>query len=329
LVRWDKSIHKDTIIALFFFIMYPMSFAGTMNLNCYRRLLPVSHWLIFLLAFAFFPPGQSAAQEADYHIGPRDVLTLTIYAGGENQQQVDLTVSPSGSINVPLLGNVKAAGMTLNRLEESIHIPLARDYFVDPQVTLIIKEYHSLRYYISGAVRNPGLYEMTARTTLMELIAKAGGVTAERGNVAYVLRGNEGQGADKGGHPTTNDPVKVDLQDLLDKGDMSRNFSLQTGDVVYIPLERSLDLGESKIYVEGEVNKPGVYAFQPGLNALNACIMAGGFTKYAAANRARIIRKQGEAQEIININLEDVKKGIIQDVKLEPGDLIHIPETWL
>lgn len=57
--------------------------------------------------------------------------------------------------------------------------------------------------------------------------------------------------------------------------------------------------------------------------------MAGGFTKYAAANRARIIRKQGDSQEIITINLEDVKKGIIQDVKLEPGDLIHIPETWL
>ena len=121
----------------------------------------------------------------------------------------------------------------------------------------------------------------------------------------------------------------MDLLSLLDKGDMGRNLLLQTGDVIYIPLERSLDLGESNIYVEGEVNKPGVYAYQPGLNALNACIMAGGFTKYAAANRARIIRQEGDSQKIIQINLEDVKKGEVQDIKLMAGDLIHIPETWL
>ena len=303
-----------------------------MNFISNRRLLPAYLGCIVLVVFFLSFSGKSVAQEADYHIGPRDVLTLTIYAAGERQQQLDLTVSPSGFINVPLLGNVQAAGLTLSSLEKSIYDPLARDYFVDPQVTLNIKEYHSLRYYISGAVRSPGLYEMTARTTLMELIAKAGGVTAERGNVAYVLRGADknGQGNHKKEDQTAaNEPLKVDLQNLLDKGDMSRNFLLQIGDVVYIPLERSLDLGESKIYVEGEVNRPGVYTFQPGLNALNACIMAGGFTKYAAANRARIIRKQGDAQKIITINLEDVKKGIIQDVKLEPGDLIHIPETWL
>jgi polysaccharide export outer membrane protein len=303
-----------------------------MNLNTYKSFfsacLPFAVFLLFCLLFS----ARVAAQQADYHIGPRDVLTLTIYAGGEQQQQVDLTVSPAGTVNIPLLGNVKAAGLTLSGLEKNIYTPLARDYFVDPQVTLIIKEYHSLRYYISGAVRNPGLYKMTARTTLMELIAKAGGVTTERGNVAYVMRGGEKNGQDTsvtGGQPPGNEPLKVDLQNLLDKGDMSKNFFLQTGDVVYIPLEKSLDLGESKIYVEGEVKKPGVYTFQPGLNALNACIMAGGFTKYAAANRARIIRKQDDTQEIININLEDVKKGTIPDVKLEPGDLIHIPKTWL
>ena len=312
--------------------MVSVSPKGIINLNCNTRLFSAYLGFIGLLIFIFSFSGKSVAQEAEYHIGPRDVLNLTIYAGGEKQQQVDFTVSPSGTINVPLLGNVKAAGLTLSSLEKNIYDPLARDYFVNPQVTLTIKEYHSLRYYISGAIRNPGLFEMTTRTTLMELIAKAGGVTAERGNVAYVLRGSDENGQDSPkaeDQATVNEPLKVDLQNLLDKGDMSRNFLLQTGDVVYIPLERSLDLGKSKIYVEGEVNKPGVYAFQPGLNALNACIMAGGFTKYAAANRARIVRKQGDSQKIININLEDVKKGIIPDVKLEPGDLIHIPETWL
>ena len=277
-------------------------------------------------------PGHTAGQEADYHIGPRDVLHLQIYAGGEIQQESDLTVSQAGMINVPLLGNVKAQGLTLVSLEKAVYDSLARDYFVDPQITITIKGYHSLRYYISGAVNSPGLYEMTSRATLLELIAKAGGVTADRGNVAYIMREGvqhelEVNETDK--QFAVRDPLKVDLLNLLDKGDMSRNLLLQTGDVIYIPLERSLDLGASNIYVEGEVSKPGVYAYQPGLNALNACIMAGGFTKYAAANRARIIRKEGDTQKIILINLEDVKKGVVQDVKLKPGDLIHIPETWL
>ncbi len=225
-----------------------------MDFTYNRRLLFASLPIVVLIVSVLLFPGISAAQEADYHIGPRDVLTLTIYAGGEKQQQVDLTVSPGGTINVPLLGNVKAAGLTPGILEKNIYDPLARDYYVDPQVTLNIKEYHSLRYYISGAVRNPGLYEMTARTTLMELIAKAGGVTGERGNVAYVLRGADQKGErnfkadDQAG---ASEPLKVDLQNLLDKGDMSRNLLLQTGDVVYIPLERSLDLAQSKIYVEG------------------------------------------------------------------------------
>ena len=288
---------------------------------------------VLILAAVFFnTPGHAAAQEVDYHIGPRDVLHLKIYAGGEVQQESDLTVSQTGMINVPLLGNVKAEGLTLASLEKAVYDPLALDFFVDPQVTITIKGYHSLRYYISGAINKPGLYEMTSRATLLELIAKAGGVTADRGNVAYIMRENARQELEvneKDKQYAVRDPLKVDLQNLLDKGDMSRNLLLQTGDVIYIPLERSLDLGASNIYVEGEVSKPGVYAFQPGLNALNACIMAGGFTKYAAANRARIIRKEGDTQKIIPINLEDVKKGVVQDVKLEPGDLIHIPETWL
>jgi polysaccharide export outer membrane protein len=77
------------------------------------------------------------------------------------------------------------------------------------------------------------------------------------------------------------------------------------------------------------VKKPGIYDYQPGLTALNACIMAGGFGKFAAPNRTKIIRNQGGKQEIIKINLNDVKKGKIPDIELKPGDRIHVPETWL
>jgi len=283
---------------------------------------------IFLLIF----PQPSWSQNKAYHIGPRDILTLKIYAGGEEQREVDLTVSAKGMINTPFIGPVRAEGLTIPQLEASIIEPLARDYFVNPQVNINIKEYHNLQYYISGAFKTPGLYEMTSEPTLMELIAKAGGVLPERGNRAYILRScteNIVKGQDIENLLSHKKPIKVDLKRLLDEGDMSLNVILQSGDLIYIPLERSLDLAESKVYVEGEVKRPGIYHYQPGLTALNACIMAGGFDKFAAPNRTIIIRIQGEKQEAIKINLNKVKEGKIPDIELKTGDRIHVPETWL
>ena len=293
----------------------------------------IKPFLYTCLGILFLLLGSSSwAQEKAYLIGPRDILTVTITAGGEKQQSVDVTVSGEGKINVPFIGSMKVAGLNIQELEAQITKPLAKDYFVSPEVNVLIKEYHSLRYYISGAVKSPGFFEMTSDVSLMELIAKAGGVLPERGNIAYILRASSERvvgGEDVEKLLTSKKPIKVDLKALLDKGDMSHDSLLQSGDVVYIPLEKALNLAESKIYVEGEVKKPGVYDFQPGLTALNACILAGGFDKFAAPNRARIVRTSEKGQEIIDINLKDVKDGKLTDVELMPGDRINIPETWL
>ena len=289
--------------------------------------------VLFLFHLSFLiSPHSLYAQGKAYCIGPRDVLSLTINAGGEKQHEVDLTVSSQGMINVPFIGPVKAEGLTIPQLVPLIRDPLAEDYFVDPEVNIFVKGYHSLQYYLSGAVKSPGLYEMTSETTLMELIAKAGGVLPERGNTAYILRASSNPTAeenDNEGLLNPQKPVKVDLKGLLDKGDMSHNLILQSGDVVYIPLQKAFSLAESKIYVEGEIKSPGVYDFQEGLTALNACIMAGGFAKFAAPNRTTIIRKNGDTCIKIKVNLNDVKKGKIPDPELKPGDRIHVPETWL
>jgi len=297
------------------------------QVNLYYKTVSIA---ILVLFFVICNP--ALAQMEAYRIGPRDVITLTIYAGGELQNQLDLTVSEKGTINVPFIGSVSAAGRTILELENFITKPLIRDYFVNPEVNISVKEYHSLQYFISGAIESPGLYEMTSRATLLELLAKAGGVLPTRGNVAYIQRrsgnriGKEMNAKDGSGRT---DSIKVDLKKLLDQGDMSQNRALESGDVIYIPPEKVLNLADSKIYVGGEVKKPGLFNFQPGLTALSACIMAGGFTKFAAPNRTRVIRQQGDKKVIIKINLNNVKKGKIADVELLPGDRIQVPETWL
>ncbi len=276
--------------------------------------------LIYVMLPVFF----SNAQEKPYRIGPNDVLTVIIYAGGVKQHESDLTVSVSGKINAPFIGDLKAKDLTTDQLQREMAQILARDFFVDPAVVVRIKEYNSLHYYISGAVRKPGLYKSTTDTSLLELIAKAEGALPERGNIAYVMR----HSANPAENPTA-DPIKVDLLRLLDKGDMTANPILQPGDVVYIPIKESLNIAESKIYVDGEVKTPGIYEFQPGMTALSACIRAGGFSKFSAPNRAQIVRQKGTEVEVIKINLESVIKGKAPDAELKPGDRIHIPESWL
>jgi polysaccharide export outer membrane protein len=301
-----------------------------MNQNRNLRSIVIATLLISICFFVNRTPLQ--AQDKAYRIGPRDVLTLTIFAGGEKQNVSSMTVSSQGMINVPFIGSVRAKGLTVSELEDRVTKPLAADYFVNPEINIVISEYHSLHYYISGAVGAPGLYEMKSKATLLELIAKAGGTSADHGNIAYILhpssertaskKDNQNPYSDKG-------PEKIDLNKLLDKGDMNQNIELQSGDVIYIPLQSSQNLSASKIYVEGEVKSPGVYTYQQGLTALNACIMAGGFSKFAAPNRTRIIRQKGDKQIIIKINLNDVRDGKIPDAEIKPGDRIHIPETWL
>ncbi len=94
----------------------------------------------------------------------------------------------------------------------------------------------------------------------------------------------------------------------------------------FVPPEKTLDLAESKFYVEGKVKNPRVFDYRPGMTALSACITAGGFDEFSAPDQARVIRKQRGRQQIISIDLDRVKKGEIPDIDLKPGDLLHVPE---
>lgn len=270
-----------------------------------------------------------------YLLGPADIIAVTIFAGGEEQVAVDLTISEQGGVNFPFIGSFKAAGLTTSDLEKSVYVALEKDYFVDPQVHIRIKEYHSLHFFISGAVKKPGKYEMQSTTTIMDLVAKAEGLTPERGNIAYIMRDTNRVVAvnvmsaqeliDNGAI----EPLKVNLIKLLDEGDMSHNVTLIAGDSVYIPFAKGLNQSELKVYVSGEVKNPALYEYQPGMSALSVCIMAGGFDKHAAPNRTTIVRVENGKQEVLKIDLEDVVEGKIQDIPLKPGDRVHVPESWL
>lgn len=289
-------------------------------------------YFLLILSLMIGITGTGRCQTDRYHLGPRDILSLSIYAGGMEQETMEVTLSEQGKINVPFIGVVQAKGLTVAELEKAILVPLEKDFFVSPQVNIQIKEYHSIRFFISGAVKTPGKYEMTSATNFLELLAKSGGVLPERGAIAYILREGHDMALNKESVKAAvknRQTLKVDLTSLLDQGDMTHNIPLISGDIVYIPPSKKLDLAGSKIYVEGEVKSPGVYEFQPGMTALSACILAGGFDRYAAISRSKIIRINNGRQEVIKIDLKKITTGKMADISIKPGDRIHIPETWL
>jgi len=276
-------------------------------------------------------------QKGRYVLGIGDRLSFLLYAGGENQLEgggpITLTISEEGTLTLPFLGKVRAEGLTVDLLTQALTASLAADYFVDPQVILSVEDYRSKRVYILGEVKSPGSYGMERENpTLIELISMAGGATEKRGKKAFVLRGayeDVASGGEIDELVEKKDPIAVDLQRLLERGDLTANVRLQPDDVVYIPPRAFVDIAQSKIYVMGHVNNPGVYEFQDGITALNACLLAGGFAKFAAANRATVTRLEGEEKQLIKIDLNDVKHGKADDIGLKPGDRVYVPKSWL
>ncbi|MCP4692884.1 MAG: polysaccharide export protein, partial [Desulfobacterales bacterium] len=147
-----------------------------------RPIIVMATFIVGFLMASFALPASTVSADANekiYKIGKSDVLLIKVYAGGELQHESESTVSSGGMVDAPLIGQVKALGLTAGQLEEAIRKPLAEDYLVNPGVSVSIEEYHSLHYYISGAVKEPGLLEMASNASLLEVIAKAGGVLPE------------------------------------------------------------------------------------------------------------------------------------------------------
>ncbi len=294
-------------------------------------LFTISVLILVIICWA----GAAFPQKGKYILGIGDRLSFLLYAGGENQSggTITLTISEDGTVTLPFLGKIRADGLSVDQLTHEITAGLEADYFVDPQVILSVVDYRSKRVYILGEVKKPGPYGMEQEnTTLIELISKSGGATAKRGKKAFVLRGayeDIASGGKINDLFEKKDPILVDLQRLLEKGDLTANVKLQPDDVVYIPPRAFVDIAQSKIYVMGYVKKPGIYEFQDGITALNACLLAGGVAKFAAPNRATISRIYDGKKTIVEINLNDVRKGKADDVVLKPGDRVFVPKSWL
>jgi polysaccharide export outer membrane protein len=131
-------------------------------------------------------PGNTA-----YKIGPQDVLEISVFKVPELGRNVQ--VADNGAINVPLLGELPAAGKTAQELERDLAKKYGVKYLQSPQVSVFVKEYNSQRVTIEGAVKKPGVYPLRGKTSLLQFIALAEGLDGMSDSTVVVFRNNGGK----------------------------------------------------------------------------------------------------------------------------------------
>jgi len=283
----------------------------------------VSGLFLGLATLLFLAPGlragldaeQGGQQPTDYVVGPQDILTITMF------DQEDLSgkypVDSDGTFTFPLIGRVKAGGLTLRDLEAELKKRLKDGFFKDPQLSVGVDAYRSQKIFIVGEVRNAGTYPLTGDMSLIEAISRAGSTLPSASGEALIVRAKTGaaRGEDPSGPVMPNgdntDVTTVNLKELQ-SGALSQNVALKDGDTIFVPRAES-------VYVFGQVKSPGAYAIQRGTTVLQALSLAGGITERGSTGRIKIVRIEKGKQVEVKVKLTDV---------VRPGDTIMVPERF-
>lgn len=267
-------------------------------------------WAAFLTVFAVVGLSHGTAQSTDYVVGPQDILTITIW------DQPDLSgkfgVDGDGTFSFPLIGRVKAGGLTLQAVEKELKKRLADGYFKNPQLSVAVEQYRSQRIFIVGEVRQPGTYPLTGDMTLIEAFARAGSATANASGQAVIVRSTAGKSQPTlPGDQVGSEILHVSLKEL-ETGSLSNNVALRDGDTIFVPRAGT-------VYLFGEVKNPGAYPIQKDTTVLQALSLAGGVAERGSTSRIRIVRLVNGAKKELNAKLTDV---------VQPGDTIVVLERF-
>lgn len=255
----------------------------------------------------------------DYQVGAEDLLQITVFNIPESEgrlipRTVSVRVSHQGTVSLPLLGDVKAAGLTLAQLEREL-VKYFEKYIHGPQVGVIVTEYRQ-RVSVIGAVQKSGLFDLTGPKTVIDILAMAGGVTDRAGTQVHVYR----QG------PNGRESHVIDLLVLSSNAALinANNAGLitmpvQSGDVINVP-------AAGTFFVDGAVKNPGPFPLGRRYTLTQALATAGGVDRELYSSDITIFRRKGiSGMQPIALDLDDVLAGTTADPQIEADDVIVVP----
>jgi polysaccharide export outer membrane protein len=269
-------------------------------------------------------PATPKEAPTDYILGAEDQISLWTPEAEELNGKA-LRVEGNGSLTLPLVGTLKAAGLTANQLAVEISKRLEK-YYLKPQVVVSVTEYRSQPVSVIGAVNTPGVHQVQGRKTLVEMLSLAGGTRQDAGSKIIITRRAEwgmipveGAVMDASGEFST---AEIDLSAAVTAQRPQDNIAVKPNDIIAVTKARL-------VYVVGEVNRPAGYVLErKGLSVAQALAMAGGLKSTAAGKDAAIIHKdEAGPKERTRVNLGEVLAGKAADIEMEPDDILFVPDS--
>ncbi|MBN1337607.1 MAG: SLBB domain-containing protein [Deltaproteobacteria bacterium] len=263
------------------------------------------HPAVSILLCLAWPAGLARAQEVDasaYVVGTGDLLDIRVF--NEPDLSGTFRVHDGDVLALPLLGEVGVAGLTVSSLDDTLTRLYGERYLVRPDVTIQVTEYGSRAVQVLGAVGKPGVVYLQRPTRMLELLALAGGLNAEKAaREIHVQRTVDG----------ASQSIVLKMDEVLAGGE--GNIEIRAGDVVNVA-EGLL------VYVSGQVEKTGTVPFREGLTVSRAVAEAGGPKTYANLRETYILR----GGERLKVNLKRILAGRAEDVLLQPGDQVVVEQ---
>lgn len=265
-------------------------------------------FLSFVLVLLTFCASAEGAR--DYVLGAGDMVRITVY--GSPDLTTETRVAANGSITFPLLGEVQVGGTAASDAEKSIAARLEQEGFVkQPQVNLVVLQFQSQLVSVLGDVYKPGRYPLDRPTSLSDVLALAGGPTANGSDAVTVLSMREGN----------TEKQEYDLRELFDRGQVAHNPKIRGEDIVYVHAR--------EVSVLGQVNRPGKYSTVSGVrNVGDFLSMAGGISPNGGDSIIVTLLRDGKVDKReIDVDLMMRNGDPAANLELRSGDMIYVPRA--
>lgn len=264
-----------------------------------------SFW--FIIAFVMCVSFPCLAQD-EYIVEKGDILSVRVWE--EEALSAEVLVRPDGRISLPGVGTLMAAGYTTGQLESIIARKLS-DLVHAPMVSVMLRSSFNNSVVVHGPGVSPSVLPLEGKTTLLEVLSKAGIDAKSDLYNAYIERGDQ--------------RITSNFHALFYQGNREYDIEIRGGDIIYIPLHEG-----RFVFVEGAVASPSSIPFYEGMTVLEAIHLAGGFTKFASKNKTVVMRKTLAGKQDILVKLEDLteKGDFSQNILLRGGDIVVVKKGW-
>jgi len=283
-----------------------MSFVGFLRTVSARLLSLLVGMLLASMATAGAPAGQTSEPPPErplLQLGAGDQVKMEVF--GRPEMDTTTYVADDGSIRVPLAGSVRIGGLSPAAAGQKVEEALKQgQYLVDPHVTFTVVQSRSQRVSVLGEVKSPGRYPMESNTTVLDLLAQAGGATDKGSDIIYILRPDSSGNLQR---------LPVNLKGAVDAKDATPAVlqTLRGGDSIFVPVAE-------QFYIAGEVHAPAMYRLESGMTLLQAIARAGGITERGSSSRVQIKRRNPKGGYTVISGKSDQK--------IQPDDVITVKE---